>query len=510
MQLKLFAMKRTIFPAIDDNYQPKAENVITIKEYHSKTQKISRLLLSAQFVYPFVTFIVAFCVVTYCLFYNSGKKKLLVYEEKMKPDMMAKLMVIYTLSVIFSLFSFGMSITAVAHAKHRLDKTVRMWYTESKTLSLVPVFMLTGDTIVIFLLFVFTFFMIIECCACCESKLYYCLCKPFQFCKAHGFNMWVILCAYSIVFPLMNVAIHANHIIIAFIHGEEHALSIAIVYGILIFGNKQAILFCTKGLYIMIKKKKDNDNNNKKKKEGNEGDKKKKEDNDKIKGNEGNQKKKEDDDKINKEGNEGDIKGKEDDGNEGDQKKKEDDDKIKKEGNEGDQKKKEGDDKEGNEKDKKEGNEDNPKKSMKIMIINEGNIKWLFCIQFLLIFVLLVINALFVYVAAIFVIIPINNAIEQAPARLQLIYSSSLIAVLVGVSYFLFAKKRGPHEVKITQEQLATLIPPKLKHEKYDFTKQLNDIPQDETITQEQQDKLIQLIRSYRLRDHIIIKDSSP
>lgn len=116
---------------------------------------------------------------------------------------------------------------------------------------------------------------------------------------------------------------------------------------------------------------------------------------------------------------------------------------------------------------------------------------------------ILLINLSFAYVAAIFVIIPINNAIDHAPARLQLIYSSSLFAVLIGVSYFLFSKG-GPREVKITQEQLATLIPPKLNCE-YRFSKLelIQPIPQSKIITEEQQDKLIQLIRNNRLREHM-------
>ena len=199
MQLKLFAMKRTIFPAIDDNYQPKAENVMTIQEYHSTTKKTSRLLLSAQFIYPVVTAIVASFVVSYYLFYqnnDSGKKKLLVHEKQdMKPDRRAKLMVTYTVSVIFSLFAFGMSITAVAHAEHRLGDNVEMWYSNTTRNDVRT--MLAGDTLVIAFLFLFTVITVAICC--CGNKLHYPPCLKKCICKEQELiNLWVILCAYTV------------------------------------------------------------------------------------------------------------------------------------------------------------------------------------------------------------------------------------------------------------------------------------------------------------------------
>ena len=60
-------------------------------------------------------------------------------------------------------------------------------------------------------------------CSCC------CCCKKLCPCQIRR-NAWWRLCAYSVIFPIMNIAVHANHILIGFIHNQQHALSVALFY----------------------------------------------------------------------------------------------------------------------------------------------------------------------------------------------------------------------------------------------------------------------------------------
>ena len=52
---------------------------------------------------------------------------------------------------------------------------------------------------------------------------------------------WWKFCAFSFVGPCTNLVIHANHIIFAFIHNQEHALSVGLFYGIILWMNVSII-----------------------------------------------------------------------------------------------------------------------------------------------------------------------------------------------------------------------------------------------------------------------------
>ena len=45
-------MKRSLYPAIDDSYEPKAESADTIERYYNNNNRVTDLLFSAQFVVP--------------------------------------------------------------------------------------------------------------------------------------------------------------------------------------------------------------------------------------------------------------------------------------------------------------------------------------------------------------------------------------------------------------------------------------------------------------------------
>lgn len=66
-------MKRSIYPEIDDDYDPKAENDDTVQNYHRKNDHISMLLMSAQFLFPLLAMVWSYLIVSYCLFSNPHR-----------------------------------------------------------------------------------------------------------------------------------------------------------------------------------------------------------------------------------------------------------------------------------------------------------------------------------------------------------------------------------------------------------------------------------------------------
>lgn len=131
----------------------------------------------------------------------------------------------------------------------------------------------------------------------------------------------------------MNLSIHANHIVIAFIHNQEHALSVALVYAIVLLLNAHALRIIAQHFVRNCKKYFDE-------------------------------------------------------------------------------------------------------------ILNKWHYMFFFLLLFLAISIIL--DGLFSFVAAIYVIIPINNAFDEAPARIRLIYDSLIVAFF---GYISFISKRTKNQM---------------------------------------------------------------
>ena len=228
LQLKLFAMKRTIFPVIDNNYDPKAYNAKKIKDYHSNNTVASGLLFASQFLLPLFALPWAILLVTYCIYMRSPYKQFL-WEGKFEPDqeqweMRVHLSIIFTLSLLFSLYLLIMSAVAMTKTKN-LNNDNKKWYNSEYikgTNFHIPTLMLVQDSLV-FLIFVIVFSLL--CCVALDQN---------------GRSWWKFA-AYSIVFPIVNLAIHANYILIGFIHDQQHALGAGIFYAVIILTNMHVL-----------------------------------------------------------------------------------------------------------------------------------------------------------------------------------------------------------------------------------------------------------------------------
>lgn len=261
-------MKRSIYPTIDNSYDPKAESALTVQEYHKKNKDISRILLAAQIIVPPLSFLflLLFYLSTKCETSNPGSShkpqagrspktsdiQLLPKDterssgeshksegshEDPAEDFVSNgsadnLTVTVAVSFIFSLYPVVISILAITLGNRQSDDLdLKKWYNEDtrelQLLYAIPYVMLTEDLLVL-AVFVGIYFSV----RCCKCRL--------------SFLSWQEFCTFSTIFPFTNVAVHANHIIIAFIHNQEHAVSVALAYAILLLLNVHGLQFIAK------------------------------------------------------------------------------------------------------------------------------------------------------------------------------------------------------------------------------------------------------------------------
>ena len=234
-------MKRTIYPAIDDNYDPKSYSAEKIKEYHSNFRHISRLLMTSQVVFPLLALFWATLIVSYCTHTKSPYNEYLWDKKENiegKWEMKVQLSITYTLSLLFSLYTTVMSAIAVGVQEYDLDEDIGMWYyfkkntNQLRTIYFLPIMMVMEDSIV---LLVHILCIIIVCCGCfvkkkCDQGIHE-KCACLSFAKEERF--WWMFAAYSIVAPIVNLSVHANYILIGFIHDQQHALGAGVFYAVL-------------------------------------------------------------------------------------------------------------------------------------------------------------------------------------------------------------------------------------------------------------------------------------
>ena len=229
-------MKRTIYPVIDGSYDSKAYTAQGIKNYHTDNKHVSRLLMASQVIIPLIATFWAILIVTYCTCTRSPCKDYLwKWTDEIKLDtgelweMKVQLSIIFTLSFLFSLYSFFMSVAAVFVTEHNLDGDLKSWYSFSnntgqiRSIYFIPDYMLIQDSLVLMSM------LLIYCGCVIVLQVLECTCA-----KVLKERFWWMYAAYSIVFPMVNLSIHVNHILIGFIHDQQHALGAGIFYAVLI------------------------------------------------------------------------------------------------------------------------------------------------------------------------------------------------------------------------------------------------------------------------------------
>lgn len=122
-------------PRVTDNYDPKAESAATIRDYHTAHANVTNLLFSAQFIFPPITITWLIMLVVYYLYFKGLASKYLEKgkkdDDELRHDTRVKLSIVFTLSFIFSIYSFILSIIALSKGLNELDDRINQWYNTS-------------------------------------------------------------------------------------------------------------------------------------------------------------------------------------------------------------------------------------------------------------------------------------------------------------------------------------------------------------------------------------------
>ena len=229
----------SIYPRIPSSYSPKAENSTTIEAWNIENKKVSRYLTSYQFVVPLFVAVISIVAISFFLFSNSQAyhdtvKELIDSKTAAGWELRTNMYILMAISVIISGYIFGMDMAAVGFRNQHKTKREFEWFHDNyDTRSpLDQLYHLTTglsvmDALIFFLcLIVLSVYNINYCLKKKENKdtdrLYSCTCLK------------TALPWYFLVFPSVNLAVHADQIIIGFIHNSYHATAVGISYGIIL------------------------------------------------------------------------------------------------------------------------------------------------------------------------------------------------------------------------------------------------------------------------------------
>ena len=222
-------MHQKVNAPIDTSYQAKSHSVKTLTQWHTNNPNASRLVLSAQIVFPVLATI--FMVLFFVYLIELEPRK---FGQKLNNEIhsstgyisasgKAKLLIILTISFLFNacaLITDGFALKEYTTLAPEVEK-----YYNHKTIE----FLCLCFYVIPFLMTVFDglslLFIIIPVAV--AMKGYYRN-------KNNSKNNWSIL-VYTLLSPLSNIATHAYHIIIAFIDNPYHASSMLLSFTAVLF-----------------------------------------------------------------------------------------------------------------------------------------------------------------------------------------------------------------------------------------------------------------------------------
>ncbi len=229
-------MEKSINSPISDDYGPKAETAETIKSWitDNSTKSSSGYTFSTFFMSPCIAYV---CIVAVVCYYNHLTENYRIKRIKEKLDSTAQvikanckyeLQNVFLLSLLFVIYTVVLSACAIGYS-YNTNKILNEEYTNYYSFHTKgELFFATGLSVSIMVLdgFVFAAFI---------SALIVIMILQKRSSKSNNDEIWFWkFCAYSIIFPLCNLANHFHYIVIAFIHDVYHATGVALVYGILI------------------------------------------------------------------------------------------------------------------------------------------------------------------------------------------------------------------------------------------------------------------------------------
>lgn len=199
---------------IDESYTAYSHSVDTLEMWYNENLVVGDLAVSSQVLFPtFVTFyvVIFFIFVLELKPYKFGKK--LNHELKseihsIRAEAQSKLLTQVTISILFHILTLAADGAALAHYTQLPENVEEYYYNEPKRFWSVPI------TMAIFDFLTFVIFIIV----------------PLALSKKNKYKL-----TYALISPFSCLTSHGYHIVFAFIHDPYHATSILLLYGIILF-----------------------------------------------------------------------------------------------------------------------------------------------------------------------------------------------------------------------------------------------------------------------------------
>ncbi len=221
-------MEHSISPKITDSYDPKAENIYTLKDWHENKANniVTGYLIAYQIVIPIFVLVSSYLAILYFLYAkpHSFEERINTLAEK-EFEMRANLYIITSMSIMFSAYALIMSAIACAEGTTVLDE-FKNWFNNDRDSEKHFEELYHISTTILVENIIFPIILITGVGA-------YCGCKKCYNKEGEEKNFWEVH-VFFLLLPITSVAVHGNHILIGFIHTPYHATGIGTLYGIII------------------------------------------------------------------------------------------------------------------------------------------------------------------------------------------------------------------------------------------------------------------------------------
>ena len=170
LQLKLYTIYQKLHAPIDNRYQANSHSVDTLIQWHDDHPHVGKLVLSAQFVFPFLVTVFMTMFFIYAIELeprNIGRKlnnQINSSVDYISASGEAKILIILTISVLFNACALLADGCALKEY-HMLDPEVKTYYNYSlqfRYFYIIPYLMIISD--ILSLLFILIPVLVVVCC----------------------------------------------------------------------------------------------------------------------------------------------------------------------------------------------------------------------------------------------------------------------------------------------------------------------------------------------------------
>ena len=221
-------MRQKVTGDIDSTYRAQAHNLKTLKSWHSQHSFASKILLSAQVIFPVISTLFLSLYFVYLFELEPQKTRIKLAKHIKAPskeisgEAKATVWITFTISFLFTVCTIVTDIIALLFYNY-LPNEVRSYINDEDTsefiyLRAVPTTMLTLDSVT-FLIHIIIIPSLATMCIDLHARY-----------NPDKENVWMSGLLYTILSPLTCLATHSYHIIFAFINNPYHATSILLIY----------------------------------------------------------------------------------------------------------------------------------------------------------------------------------------------------------------------------------------------------------------------------------------